>query len=60
MILRLKTLMKKIRAQKSKNGIDKVIAPGDRNLESKSIMSDDIEVKIDADYEAELIALAKA
>ena len=47
-----------VRAQKPKNGVDKVVVPGDRNLEKKLNISDDTDIEIDEKYKEILKNLA--
>lgn len=42
----VKNLNEKVRAQKPKAGVEKVMVPGDRNLENKKLISDDLEIEI--------------
>ena len=56
----IKSLNEEIRAQKPKDGIDKVVAPGDRNLENKNSMSDDLDIELDSNYQNELVSLANS
>lgn len=55
----IKSLNEEVRAQKSKNGVEKIAVPGDRNLEHKTTMSDDMEIEIDPNYQSELVDLIK-
>jgi LDH2 family malate/lactate/ureidoglycolate dehydrogenase len=52
------SMNKKIRSQKPKLGVDKVIVPGDRNLENKSGITDDSEIEVDEKYAQSLVDLA--
>jgi len=54
----IKSLNEKIRNQKPKKGIDKVAVPGDRNLEKKKGMNDNMEIEIDEEYKNKLINLS--
>ena len=55
----IKSLNEEVRSQKPKQGVDKIIVPGDRNLANKESLFDDAEIEVNPDYEKELIALAK-
>jgi len=55
----MKSMNEEIRAQKPKKGIDKVIVPGDHNLEKKLSMNEDLEIEIDNKYQEDLMDLAK-
>jgi LDH2 family malate/lactate/ureidoglycolate dehydrogenase len=54
----LKILNEEIRAQKPKNGVEKVVVPGDRNLEKMAGITDETEIEMDEEYKNELVALA--
>jgi LDH2 family malate/lactate/ureidoglycolate dehydrogenase len=54
------SLNEEVRTQKPKNGVEKVVVPGDRNLESKGRLTDETEIEIDPSDESELVALASA
>jgi ureidoglycolate dehydrogenase (NAD+) len=57
----VKIINEEVRAQKPKNGIDKVVVPGDRNLEKKLNVNDntETEVNISENYKKILINLAE-
>jgi LDH2 family malate/lactate/ureidoglycolate dehydrogenase len=46
----VKSMNEKIRSQKPKKGVEKVIVPGDRNLEKKKGMNDDMEIEVGEEY----------
>lgn len=54
----VKKMNEKIRAQKPKTGVDKVIVPGDTNLEKMKGVTDESEIEVDETYKNELIELA--
>jgi len=54
----IKSLNEEVRSQKPRSGIDKVVVPGDRNLEYKKNMDDDTSIEVAADYQKELEELA--
>jgi L-2-hydroxycarboxylate dehydrogenase (NAD+) len=55
----IQTMNEEIRAQKPRNGVDKVIVPGDRNLKKKLNMTDEDDIEVDGDYLATLVKLAE-
>ena len=55
----VKSMNEKIRAQKPKKGIEKVMVPGDRNLERKNGASDDTDIVMDEEYINLLTELGK-
>lgn len=54
----MKSMNEEIRSQKPKAGVDKVIVPGDTNLERKAGMSDETEVTVSDEYVSLLQELA--
>jgi LDH2 family malate/lactate/ureidoglycolate dehydrogenase len=54
----IKSMNEKIRSQKPKSGVDKVLVPGDRNLAKKMGMGDDSEIETDEEYKTILSHLA--
>lgn len=54
----IKSLNEEVRTQKPKNGIDKIVVPGDRNLGNKAGISDDVEIDVDEKYQSDLETLA--
>lgn len=54
----IKSLNEEVRSQKPKNGVEKVMIPGDRNLENKNAITDEVEIEVDSAYQNELLALA--
>ena len=55
----IKKMNEKIRAQKPKKGVDKVIVPGDTNLGRMKGIDDDSEIEVDEEYKSILINLGK-
>lgn len=53
----VKKMNEKIRAQKPKSGVDKVIVPGDTNLARLDGITDDSEIEVDEEYLATLKSL---
>ena len=54
----IKSMNEKIRSQKPKMGVNKVLVPGDRNLAKKLGMDGDSEIQVDEEYKAVLSGLA--
>lgn len=54
----MKATNEEIRAQKPRAGVEKVIVPGDRNLEKKLAFRDDMEIELDEGYIEKLKQLA--
>ncbi len=52
----VKSMNEKIRLQKPRKGVDRVLVPGDRNLSKKMGMNDDSEIEVAEEY---IIALSK-
>lgn len=46
----VKNMNEKIRSQKPRNGIDKVIVPGDTNMERKLVHQDDVDIEVAEEY----------
>jgi LDH2 family malate/lactate/ureidoglycolate dehydrogenase len=46
----MKSMNEKVRAQKPKKGIEKLVVPGDRNLGNKAGMDDSMEIEVDEEY----------
>ncbi len=46
----VKSMNEKIRSQKPKNGIEKVIVPGDTNMERKLVHQDDVDIEVTEEY----------
>lgn len=55
----VKSMNEKIRAQKSRKGIEKVQVPGDRNLENKIGINDNTEIETDKEYQKKLEELVQ-
>ncbi len=55
----IKNLNEEVRAQKPKNGVDKVIVPGDRNLKNKESITDETEIDITPENKKLLIYFGK-
>jgi len=55
----VKSMNEKIRSQKPKSGVEKVVVPGDHNLEKKKGMSDEMEIEVNEEYVQVLTDLAK-
>jgi len=55
----VKDMNEKIRSQKPKRKVEKVIVPGDRNLERMKGMSDEMEIEVSEDYIKALNELTK-
>ena len=53
----IKSLNEEVRAQRPKKGVERIMVPGDHNLENKASISDDTEIEIDEKYRKDLIAL---
>ncbi|MBI3633013.1 MAG: Ldh family oxidoreductase [Candidatus Vogelbacteria bacterium] len=56
----IKSLNEEIRNQKAKKGAEKVLVPGDNNLEKIRGITDETEIEVDEDYLKELESLAKS
>lgn len=54
----VKTMNEKIRAQKPKKGVEKILVPGDRNLSKKKGVTDDTDIEIDEELRNSLTKLA--
>ena len=55
----VKSMNEKIRSQKPKDGVERVVVPGDHNLERKKGMNDNIEISINEEYTKILKDLGK-
>jgi len=55
----VKSMNEKIRAQKPKKGVEKVLVPGDRNLERMKGMSDETDIEVDEGFVKMLNELTK-
>lgn len=54
----VKSINEEIRAQRPKKGAEKVIVPGDTNLERKNGLTDDSEIDVSEEYKDALIGLS--
>ncbi len=55
----VKITNEEIRAQKPKKGVERVVVPGDQNLEKKLNVNEDTEIEIDEEYKKTLMKLGE-
>lgn len=55
----VKSLNEKVREQRPRKGTEKVLVPGDRNLDKRGQTDDDAEVELNSEYLQELTVLAQ-